>query len=615
MSSEERYEAQVPDTLDLAERARLSVNSLTGSCDPAFNYETVHNGHLDYNPAFLNMWTGGPCHPKVLHVLPLMRLMSGSTQHIDYDEKMLDFALDNVDEKGVWWLPRKGAPWRANYGEHDVTWLGTAPRIISALMDRYVVEGDNRWLEFAGRMVHGMAKLTAEWEEVKWIPGYYLSREAKDTAATAGEDSATRMPVPDHGWVSFWSNGKNLLVFSRYYALTGDVAALDVADGIANFMMMPEKWNTGEGPTMVAQAEHGLWRGHFHGYTRGMMGMAEYAIATKNTRMQEFVARAYEYARNLGISRMGFFPGVVNTKQAIVDGLRKSASYRGRPAQNDEACGLGNMTWLAVRLSEAGIGDYWDDADQYVRNHLTEHQMLDRERMAAVVAASPVREIDPAYEITEDAVERQVGAFASISDPTWAYAWWTMCCNTNAPEGMYVAWEGIVRSTGDVAQVNLLLNRASPWLDLDSYLPYEGKVVLRNKTARKVNVRLSKWIDKAAVRARVNEREIPLEWLGNYLVIEGVAPCDVVTIEFPVAETTEPWTEETYETTYTCEFRGNTLVDISPRFDRPAHTMVGSDDGLANVVATGYPLYLRDHMKAKAAPMTQVQRYVAPRLV
>ena len=31
--------------------------------------------------------------------------------------------------------------------------------------------------------------------------------------------------------------------------------------------------------------------------------------------------------------------------------------------------------------------------------------------------------------------------------------------------------------------MNLLLNRASPWIDVDSYLPYEGRVQLKNKTA------------------------------------------------------------------------------------------------------------------------------------
>ena len=36
------------------------------------------------------------------------------------------------------------------------------------------------------------------------------------------------------------------------------------------------------------------------------------------------------------------------------------------------------------------------------------------------------------------------------------------------------------------AIVNLLLNRASPWLDIDSYLPYDGHVKVQNKTAKSV---------------------------------------------------------------------------------------------------------------------------------
>src|SRR2546427_1316520 len=40
------------------------------------------------------------------------------------------------------------------------------------------------------------------------------------------------------------------------------------------------------------------------------------------------------------------------------------------------------------------------------------------------------------------------------------------------------------------------------------------------------------------------------------------SPKDVVTIEFPIADTTEEHTERTYGQQYTCRFRGNTLLDI-----------------------------------------------------
>ena len=56
------------------------------------------------------------------------------------------------------------------------------------------------------------------------------------------------------------------------------------------------------------------------------------------------------------------------------------------------------------------------------------------------------------------------------------------------------------------------------------------------------------------------------------------------------------WTEKHYNYTFT--FKGNTVVDVSPR----EHT-------------GGYPLYVRDNMKANNAPMKKVTRYVSPLLV
>ena len=54
------------------------------------------------------------------------------------------------------------------------------------------------------------------------------------------------------------------------------------------------------------------------------------------------------------------------------------------------------------------------------------------------------------------------------------------------------------------AKVNLLLNRATPWLDAESYLPYEGKVVIRNKNAQRIYVRIPTWIDRHGLPSRVD---------------------------------------------------------------------------------------------------------------
>ena len=54
-------------------------------------------------------------------------------------------------------------------------------------------------------------------------------------------------------------------------------------------------------------------------------------------------------------------------------------------------------------------------------------------------------------------------------------------------------------------------------MDIDSYLPYEGKVVLKNKNAREVFVRIPLWVDKKAVSCRIGNHTVPAKWFGNYL--------------------------------------------------------------------------------------------------
>ena len=281
----------------------------------------------------------------------------------------------------------------------------------------------------------------------------------------------------------------------------------------------------------------------------------------------------------------------------------------------DEGCAIADMTLLAILLSDGGMGDYWDDVDQYVRNQLIEHQVLRRDLLEEVVASGPEHKLNRLTETDDRVIDRQLGAFISIADPTLSYAWWTMCCLGNCSVALYKAWESIIRYKDGVAQVNLLLNRASSPLDLDSYLPYDGKVVLKNKLARKAYVRVPAWVDKSAVKCRVNERQLALHWLNNYLIIEGLAAKDAVTIEFPVVETNEEHTEAAYRQQYTCRFRGNTLMDISPRAARPLRTHDTSDDGSVFDVNKGYPLYLRESYSGNQAPMKKVQRYVSATII
>jgi hypothetical protein len=310
----------------------------------------------------------------------------------------------------------------------------------------------------------------------------------------------------------------------------------------------------------------------------------------EDLRILEFVQRAYEYTWTLGIPRMGWvncYPGAINLC---------------------EGCALGDLVALGVRLTDAGLGDYWDAVDAVVRNQLVEQQMIRADLLERISAAGPERPKNKRspyqnQELNQDVIRRSLGIFGGTASPTSIPGTSSMtCCTSNGTQGLYYAWEAAVREKGDSAQVNLLLNRASKLIDVDSYLPYEGKVVIHNKGVRRLAVRIPSWVSRREVRAEVAGKVCSLNWVGNYLVFDNLQGSNLITLTFPIKETTARYTVNARtpaEQAYTCTFRGGTLVDISPRDQSP----------------TSYPFYQRQHLRQTKAPMKIVERFVAAKTI
>ena len=808
------YKAVVPDTLDLAERARLAVNAITRAADPHNNYDIFQCGHCDQQPANFNHEHGGPSLPKAIDVIPRLRRMSGSRQNEDLDMKIVNGLLRDVDENGLWWIRGAGRPWRHRFGA-KVYWPFPQGRLIVGLMAWHDYDRNPKWLPITKKLVEGLHRVAEQNEQRAWFrnshspqlelagfaESYQKTKFGKvrfqvfmEAAALKGggswavdritleypgtkkialdddfsaavlnrsnwvtivnadvasirqtegilrfenpaverfrwntqvvhssasfpavdQGSGLRMTLhiksntnahyivgllpkfkkyPGHatpqtpfgfhqsalkkrllypmksdftvpvdiggrnanyairitlhetsgavweydlrdgkGWqtarqakmslsgdsrtsnepanVEMQVNGNPLRALSQWSAQTGDKDSRQLAAKVARFMTKRGHWGgTTEGPSMAESYEQGRWQGHFHWFATGVVGLTDYATTTNDVKLLRYLKSYYEYSRQFGIVRIGFFPAVISPLNQ-----RRAASQRiyGGPGQNDEGCALVDMLDIAIMLSEAGVGDYWDDVDSMVRNHLVEHQLLDRERLKHIVAHSPKFKMRPHINNTENVIDRNIGAFASCAEPTKMYAWWSICCNANMMLALHKAWDAIVRFDKGQAQVNLLLNRASPWVDIDSYLPYVGKVVLRNKQAERISVRMPLWVDRKAVCCQVNGQKVPLRWLGRQLQIEDLQPRDTIAITFPMVETTERHTERTYNTTYTCRFKGNTLIDISPRPQEFSLKRISSDDGVFTELNKdmAYPLYQRDHLNASKAPTKEVRRYV-----
>jgi hypothetical protein len=127
-------------------------------------------------------------------------------------------------------------------------------------------------------------------------------------------------------------------------------------------------------------------------------------------------------------------------------------------------------------------------------------------------------------------------------------------------------------------------------------------VVIHNKTARRVAVRIPWWVMRRELRAAGTGIPHALSSVGNYMVFDDLRPGDNITLEFPVQETTGHYTvnaKTAMEQTYTCSFWGSTLVAIAPRDEAP----------------TSYPLYLRDHLKTQQTPMKTTTRFVPKKVI
>jgi hypothetical protein len=606
------YAAEIPDTLDLAGRAELAVRGMLNTLDPAL---MTMFGLIYFNARtpFLRHWSADiPLDPKLAESLPLMRLMCGSDFLAPLEQNYRAELLSRIDG-GLYWdrfTPLR--PWRNIYNnsmelygagrDEDFASIWGVARMIRALS---TWQGANSADTAALRasLIRGLRRIAIDRDDYSYYPhrggwhdGFVYPRSGWIDTAEAERDREG----PEGSVTCF--QGHQIYAAAQLHALTGDPVAKDLAARLARYVMKAKFWGgtlalDPVNPTavnIVADApfrngsQLGHWTTHFHARAIALRGLLYYATTCGDERALEFVRRAYEFTLTQGIPRMGW----INTYP---------------PTVGCEGCALGDLVALAIRLTDAGAGDYWDDADAIVRNQLAEQQITDATALAAHCAAQPERppqtEYPASYVSTHEAVQRSVGVFFGISRPTMITDPWVMhCCTGNATQGLYYAWEGALRENDGAAVVNLLLNRAGRAVDVHSHLPHEGRVVIAVKVPCRVSVRIPRWIDIGTVALRVNGTDRSAERLGRYLTVRHLAPGEFLTVTFLVTERADSYVINKgtpVEETYDCVFRGSTLVSIRGGPERKAGD---------------FPIYRgREALRTGRVPLKHVTRFVADR--
>ena len=602
-----RYEDTIPDTYDIATRCELAINALTGITDPKYDYEVYWEAQFFRNPAIMvhnhNDWVQSV--EAFMEALPLLRVATGSSQNDHVDSVWECVNLASIGPDGLTYEVLNGTSWsRLSPWSFHKVWgadgkikgiedpsltLATTPskcgRMLGTMTVYYLRDKNPVWKQAVERMIQRLSELAVDRGTFTYLPNWAYEPYSKCPAA----------PLPT-GWDAVdYGNLRLIQGLTQYYKATGYEPARKLAAGLTAFGVGHTGYYDDRGRFLFCQTERdalltsnrmtrhypeakdAVLGGHFHNHTIGSLSILEYAAAVNDRAVLEWVNWGYQWARLQGSTLVGFFPELIinNRYQAC------------------ESCEVADMLAIAIKLTQAGVSDYWDDVDRWVRNTFAEQQLVNGEWIPAFAATQPAEPV--AYNETADRLpERLRGSFAGwASGNEFAQEIGIQqCCLGNSARALYYVWQGILDRKGEELRANLLLNRASPWADIYSHIPYEGRVDLKfKKPCSKVLVRVPEWIAGGSeeVTCQMNGARRPLHWEGRYVDAGPAHPGDKLVLTFPIAERT---VQETIgDVPYTLTIKGNTVTTIDP-------------PGKAG------PLYERAYYRANRAPMRKVTRFV-----
>lgn len=569
----ERYEALVPDTLDLQERAALVINGMTATTDPLADYEIYSFFYFDRNPPMMNHCHSDGNVNRFMHGTPLMRLVSGSNLNMEIERRWIEAALHSLGPDGLVYMPVKGRPWTANDEFFNISAEGghvISPCFVEGLLAAMLLysrrDGRSMWKREAERMVDGLAALAIDRGRYAFFAPSAISAKKSSTA----ELEDTRLLTRAH--VGFTAYG-----LVEVYRETGYGPAATLTEKLFRYGLEELHYFGEDGSFTPCVSETAA---HFHMHSYWLLTMLEYARLVGDERLMELVHKGYRYGKAKGDTLLGYFPETIGHSEF----------------EHSELCEVADMIQLGLRLTEIGLGDCWDDVDRWVRNMFAEGQLTPSggDWLKRHVEQMPASASDPVSETTDRVIERSIGTFAGWPSPN---DWYTgrgpgimCCCTGNAPRAIYRVWEHTLTYADGNLRVNLLFNRASPWVDVDSHIPYVGQVDLKVKRPVNLSVRIPEWVNPGETRCQVNGIDRQVSWDGRYAQIGDVKPGDVATITFPIAERTDAvWIEKHR---YRVVRKGNDVVAIDP----PGQVC---------------PLYQREHYRENSTRWRKVERFLA----
>jgi len=542
---------EFPDTLDLEDRAKEAINAMLGIADEDYEYIPFFNANLIARPAYMvhGNWDFGSSHGRLVDSLILARKMIGVSEPFEIEGYYRRNLLSFFREDGLNY--RRNTFDEATIKEHQAEFVESASMIdqravLMGLTSWYQETQDENVKSYADRLCSALKRIARK-EREGW---YYPASEYTPRGWPSFDAVHTRLTVDP---AAMW--GRQIGPLLNYYLLTGNRTAYELTERFTHNIIYRSGVFNKDGSFNSALEYR---NGHFHTRMGTLASLAHFAVYMMDFSIIEFVKRAYDWALKQCTS-FGWTPGDLYDQRF-----------------EHETCSLVDAIDIGITLANVGYVEYWGIVERFVRNHLTESQLLD----ISWIEELDTKEKDiPKRRTYYKVAQRVRGAFSGYSAPNdYVYSgeWGRghimdvqTCCIASGTRGLYTVWNSIVTEKDRRVYVNILLNKDSDWLRSKSFLPHKGQIQIELKRdIEELAIRIPEWVPYGAIKIykksedkNYSGREFP--WYKRYFIlINSLRKDEVLIITFPMAE------YETEEVAsglkYKAKWRGDNVINISP---------------------------------------------------
>ena len=330
-------------------------------------------------------------------------------------------------------------------------------------------------------------------------------------------------------------NALMLPALVRRWELKKDEVALDLAVGLANYVLGPSRY-------FNYKME---FFGHVHSAAWFAYGLVYLGRLTENRTYIEKGKAIYDYIRSLS-SSFGWVP--------------EYAQWHPMEEEHCETCCVRDMIICARELIRCGYPSYWDDLNRFARNMLMENQV----RYTGYVTVDNT--LPDGDGITyRDIDKRMVGGFTGGSEPNsislQRFRSIAGCCVGTAPTALKTVWDSVITEENGVFVVNIPCDKETDVVRVESELPNRGRLRITAKKDGAFAFRTYHWMGNVQV-TKING-DAAAELTDEGLFQADLKAGDVFELSFPLRT---KWVKETVRgTAFRVAWRGCDVVDLLPR--------------------------------------------------